>query len=90
MSALAIPNGLENLFYPRVHIEDMTERTFTADGIEILDEQIVFRNNSFCRAKRWLRGVYPQHGTIVGGYTGWETLVEKDSIRPRHTFTVLP
>jgi hypothetical protein len=91
MSALAIPRPFKNLFFPRVHIEDMApERTYTDDGIEVLDEHIVYQNGPFCRIKRWLRGVHPQHGTIVWGYTGWETLVEKDVIRPAHTFTVLP
>jgi hypothetical protein len=94
MSALAIPlRRYENLFFPRVHIPDMApERPtrYTEDGIEILDEHVVHQSGSFCRVRRWLRGVHPHHGVITWGYTGWETLVEKDVIRPMHTFTVLP
>ena len=58
------------------------------DNIEVLNEEIVSRNGSFLRIKRWLKGVHPQLGTIVNGLTGLETLVEKDVIRPLHTFHV--
>lgn len=58
------------------------------DGIEILDEQVVSRNGPFVRIKRWLRGAHPELGTLMWGLTGWETLVEKDVIRPIHTFIV--
>ena len=58
------------------------------DGIEILDEQIVYQNGPYMRVKRWLRGVHPKLGTITFGFTGWETLVEKDIIKPTRTFYV--
>lgn len=58
------------------------------DGIEILDEQIVYQNGPYMRVKRWLRGVHPKLGTITYGLTGWETLVEKDIIKPNRTFYV--
>ena len=58
------------------------------DGIEVLDEQIVYQNGPFVRVKRWLRGVHPKLGTITYGFTGWETLVEKDIIKPSGTFYV--
>lgn len=58
------------------------------DNIEILDEEIVYQSGSFTRIKRWLRGVHPKLGTIVRGITGWETLVEKDVIKPANTFYV--
>lgn len=59
------------------------------DGVEILDEQVVSQNGPFVRIKRWLRGIHPELGVITWGLTGWETLVEKDVIRPTHTFTVI-
>lgn len=58
------------------------------DNIEILDEQVVYRNGPFMRVKRWLRGVHPHLGMITHGLTGLETLVEKDVIRPINTFYV--
>jgi len=80
----------QNLSLTAVHIvrATITIRRYV-EGIEILDEQVVSRNGPFMRVKRWLRGVHPELGVIVWGYTGWETLVEKDVIRPSHTFMVV-
>jgi hypothetical protein len=73
-----------------IHIEYLSyEARFTVDGIEILDEKIVYQNGPFCRVQRWLRGVHPHLGILIRGYTGWETFVETDVIRPSHTFTVV-
>jgi len=58
------------------------------DGIEILDEQIVYQDSTYLRVKRWLRGVHPNLGVITYGYTGWETVVEKDVIKSVNTFHV--
>jgi hypothetical protein len=58
------------------------------DNIEVLGEEVVYRSGSFMRIKRWLRGVHPKLGTIVHGVSGWETLVEKDVIKPLHTFYI--
>ena len=60
------------------------------DGIEILDEVVDYRNGPFCHIRRWLQGAHPELGTLVWGYTGLETLVEKDVIRPLHHFEVIP
>lgn len=56
--------------------------------MEVLDEQIVYQNGPFLRVKRWLRGSYPELGIIHCGLTGIETIVEKDVIRPIHTFSI--
>ncbi len=79
MSALA---AYYQKSFPRLHIVEM-------DGIEILDEHVIHRNNSYCRVRQWLRGVHPELGVIVKGWTGLETLVEKDVIRPMKTFMVV-
>lgn len=49
--------------------------------VEILCEQIIKQNGCHRRVKRWIRGIHPELGTIVRGWTGWETLQELDVIR---------
>jgi hypothetical protein len=59
------------------------------DGIEILDERILAQHGCFVRVKRWLRGAHPHLGVInPKGWTGVETVVEQDVIRPVATFYV--
>lgn len=58
--------------------------------VEILDEEVVYKNNNFYSIKRWIKGVHPELGTIVRGYTGWETLIEIDVIRPTMKYQVIP
>ena len=55
---------------------------------EILSEKIIYQKGCFRRIQRWLRGIHPQQGVIIKGYTGWETIVEKDVITPMKTFWV--
>lgn len=57
--------------------------------MDILDEQIVHQNGPYKRVKRWIRGMYPELGTIHKGLTGWETVIEKDVIVPNYTFIVV-
>lgn len=57
--------------------------------MDILDEQIVHQNGPYKRVRRWIRGIYPELGTIHKGLTGWETVVEKDVIVPNYTFIVV-
>lgn len=64
------------------------KRRAFVDNIEVLDEEIVYQNGPFVRIKRWLRGMHPTLGTLMRGLTGWETLVEKDVIRPTGTFYI--
>lgn len=56
---------------------------------DILDEQVIFQHGSLARVRRWLRGVHPGVGTIIQGFTGWETVVEADVIKPKKMFFVL-
>lgn len=49
---------------------------------ELLDEQVISQRGPFERIKRWWRGVHPERGKIVYGWSGWETVEEKDRIRP--------
>lgn len=57
--------------------------------VEILDEWILHKSNSYERVRRWLKGIHPERGIITYGYTGWETVEEVDRIRPMKSFEVL-
>lgn len=50
--------------------------------IEILDEQIFFKNETIEKGRRWLKGKYPLLGTISWGSQGWETVQEFQRKRP--------
>ena len=65
------------------------ERRFLGE-IEILDEHVLYQNNSFKRVRRWLRGKHPKLGVLsMGGITGeWETIQVTDVIMAMGTFTV--
>jgi len=66
----------------------MKERRYLGD-IEILDEHVLYQRGCFKRVKRWLRGKHPTLGILHQGYTGWETIQEKDVIMAMETFTVI-
>src|SRR5437588_648282 len=55
---------------------------------ELLDEQMLFQQGHFQRVRRWWRGIHPDRGTVVRGWSGWETVEEADRILPVWTFTV--
>lgn len=57
--------------------------------MEMLDEQIIYRNGPFMRVKQWFRGPFPEKGTLTFGFTGLETIVEKTVIRPLYSFQCL-
>lgn len=57
--------------------------------LELLDEKIIYQNNSFKRVRRWFRGSHPGIGVIINGFTGIETLVEQDVIMPMGRFQVI-
>jgi hypothetical protein len=57
-------------------------------GSEMLSEQIIAQRGRWQRIRRWWRGVHPDKGTIVQGWTGLETLEEADRFIPLKTFTV--
>jgi hypothetical protein len=60
------------------------------ERVELLGEEVLYRKGSYHRMRRWYRGVHPELGVIVRGYTGWETLHEIDVIKPMGTFHVTP
>lgn len=70
-------------------LELFTRRFVNIDNIEILDEHIIYQNGPYKRIKRWIKGVHPQLGVVIKGLTGWETMVEKDVIKPLHKFQVV-
>jgi hypothetical protein len=55
---------------------------------ELLDEKVVFQNGPWQRIRRWWRGIHAGRGTITRGWSGWETVEERDRILPLHSFTV--
>ena len=55
---------------------------------QLLDEKVVYQNGHFQRVRRWWRGVHPGLGAITRGLTGWETVEERDCIRPQSRFHV--
>ena len=54
----------------------------------ILDEKIISRKGPLQRIKRWWKGIHPDRGAVHQGWTGWETVEEKDRIVPERVFTV--
>jgi hypothetical protein len=55
---------------------------------ELLDEKVISQQGRYKRIQRWWRGIHPDRGVIIQGYTGWETFEEKDLIVPVQTFIV--
>lgn len=55
---------------------------------EILDEKVLDQHGVLQRVRRWWQGVHPEKGVIVKGWTGWETLEERDLFRPLHIVLV--
>jgi hypothetical protein len=54
---------------------------------KLLDEKLILRPGCLPRIRRWWRGVHPSRGTITLGWSGWETVEERDRL-PIRTFTV--
>jgi len=55
---------------------------------ELLDEQVICQSGSWQRVRRWWKGIHPEVGTIVQGWSGWETVEERDRVRAVSTFVV--
>ncbi len=55
---------------------------------ELLDEQVICQNGSWQRVRRWWRGIHAGLGTVTLGWSGWETVEERDRLRPLHVFVV--
>ena len=54
---------------------------------ELLDAKVIAQRGRVQRIRRWWRGVHPEKGTMTKGWTGWETIEEKDIIVP-HTIAM--
>jgi hypothetical protein len=59
-------------------------------GTELLDEKVISRNGPWQRIRRWWRGIHPDRGVVIHGWTGWETVEEIDRLVPIHQFYVAP
>jgi hypothetical protein len=57
------------------------------DG-ELLDQKVICQHGPRQRVLRWWRGIRPETGVIIQGWTGKETLEETERIMPLHTFVV--
>ncbi len=55
---------------------------------ELLDEKVILCRGNFQRVRRWWRGIHPGLGAITRGWTGWETVEERDCIRPQQRIQV--
>jgi hypothetical protein len=55
---------------------------------DLLDEQVLYQHGPWQRIRRWWRGAHAEKGTITAGWTGWETVEEKDRILALHRFVV--
>jgi hypothetical protein len=55
---------------------------------EVLGEEVIWQNGPHRRVRRWLRGCHPHLGPLHLGWSGWETVVEVDLLRPTGTFRV--
>lgn len=55
----------------------------------LLDEKVIAHHGHFQRIRRWWLGVHPDKGIITKGWSGWETVEEKDKLVPIHTFIVV-
>lgn len=55
---------------------------------ELLDQKVIGKRGRFQRIRRWWRGIHPDRGVIIKGWTGWETVEEKDHVIPVRTFSV--
>jgi hypothetical protein len=55
---------------------------------DLLDEKIIYQNGRFQRIRRWWKGSHPDRGTIIHGWTGWETVEERERILPVRIFEV--
>jgi hypothetical protein len=53
----------------------------------LLDEKIISQSGRLSRIRRWWSGIHPERGTITLGWSGWETIEEKDHVSI-HVFTV--
>ena len=59
------------------------------DALQLLDQKVISQNGPLQRVRRWWRGIHPEKGAIIRGWTGWETVEETDRIVPVHTFQVI-
>jgi hypothetical protein len=55
---------------------------------ELLDQKVIYQRGRFQRVRRWWRGAHPEKGTITKGWTGWETVEDKERLLPVRTFSV--
>lgn len=56
--------------------------------MEILGEVVVSQSGGIKRVRKYLRGVHPDKGIIIKGFTGLETMVEIDIIERLQKFVV--
>src|SRR5947209_488205 len=55
---------------------------------ELLNQEVIYQHGRFQRIRRWWRGVHPERGVIVRGWTGLETMEERDCLLPAQVVTI--
>lgn len=55
---------------------------------QVLSEEELYRQGSYARVKQYVRGWHPEEGILHWGFTGKETIIERDVISPVMTFNV--
>ena len=58
-------------------------------GVVILSRRVIRKSGCFAQVRFYLRGSHPHRGILTNGFTGPETIEEKDVIIPIKTFQVV-
>lgn len=58
------------------------------EKLQILDERIIEEQGSFKRVRWFIQGHHPELGRLHFGWSGKETIIEKDVITPIKKFEV--
>lgn len=56
----------------------------------VLNERVVWQAGCFKRVVRYLKGIHSALGVVVIGYTGHETMQEREVFVPKYLFEVRP
>ena len=54
----------------------------------LLDERVIEQHGPWRRVRRWWQGTHPDRGIISSGWSGLETVEEKETFTPTHVIAV--
>jgi len=55
---------------------------------ELLDEKVIEQRGPWRRVRRWWRGIHPDRGIISIGWSGLETVEERECFTPSHVIAI--